>query len=85
MKAQFQANADLQKSLAEEADLRKTIENALIKLDLLQIQVKEYEDVTEYLNNKKDELIEAKKLAEVKNEELKKELAAKEEIATKRL
>lgn len=47
--------------------------------------MKELEDATEYLNNKKEELIEAKKIAEVKNEELRKELAAKEEIAAKRL
>jgi hypothetical protein len=37
------------------------------------------------LNNKKDELIELKKSAEIKNEELRKELSAKEEIAAKRL
>lgn len=37
------------------------------------------------MNNKKEELIESKKIAEVKNEELRKELAAKEEIAAKRL
>jgi hypothetical protein len=47
--------------------------------------VKELEDVTEYLNNKKEELMEARKLAEIKNEELREELAAKEEIAVKRL
>lgn len=43
------------------------------------------EDATEYLNDKKEELIEQKKAADIKNEELKKELAAKEEIAAKRL
>ena len=43
------------------------------------------EDATEFLNFKKDELIEAKKAAEIKNEELIKELNAKEEIAAKRL
>ncbi len=47
--------------------------------------MKELEDATEYLNNKKEELIESKKIAEIKNEELRKELAAKEEIAAKRL
>ena len=47
--------------------------------------MKELEDATEYLNDKKDELIDARKTAEIKNEELKKELAAKEEIAAKRL
>lgn len=65
--------------------MRNTIENALIKLEILQIGVKELEDATEFLNNRKDELIEQKKQAEVKNEELRKELAAKEEIAAKRL
>jgi hypothetical protein len=50
-----------------------------------QIKVKELEDITEYLNNKKEELTEAKRLAEIKNEELKKEAAAKEDLALKRL
>jgi len=71
--------------LAEEADLKNTIENAAINLDILQIKVKELEEATELLNNKKDELLESKKMAEIKNDELKKELAAKEEIAAKRL
>lgn len=47
--------------------------------------MKELEETTIYLNDKKDELIEVKKHADIKNEELKKELAAKEEIAGKRL
>lgn len=85
VKAQFQANAEYQKALAEEADLRNTIENAAVALDILQIKVKELEDTTEYLNSKKDELIEQKKMAEIKNDELRKELAAKEDIAAKRL
>jgi len=37
VKALFLANAEYQKSLSEEADLRNTIENACIKLDVLQI------------------------------------------------
>lgn len=43
------------------------------------------EDATEYLNEKKEELNDGRKAGEIKNEELKKELAAKEEIASKRL
>jgi hypothetical protein len=43
------------------------------------------EDATEYLNQKKDELVEAKKNADIKNDELKRDLAAKEEINAKRL
>ena len=37
VKALFQANAEYQKQLADEADLRNIIENACIKLDVLQI------------------------------------------------
>jgi hypothetical protein len=37
------------------------------------------------LASKKDELMEAKKSAEMKNEELKKEAATKEELAQKRI
>ena len=47
--------------------------------------MKELEESTEYLNEKKLDLIEAKKIADVNNENLKKELAAKEEISAKRL
>lgn len=47
--------------------------------------MKELEDATEFLNDKKEELIEQKKIADIKNEDLKKEHAAKEEIAAKRL
>lgn len=47
--------------------------------------MKELEDTTEYLNSKKEELLEQKKMAEIKNDELRKELAAKEDIAAKRL
>lgn len=56
-----------------------------IKLEMMQIAVKELEDVTDMLAEKKEELIEAKKAAEIKNEELKKEAATKEELAQKRI
>ena len=61
------------------------IDSSLVQVDMLQIQVKELEDATEFLTFKKDELIEAKRAAEIHNEELIKELNAKEEIAAKRL
>lgn len=85
VRTQFEQNVDLQKGMQEETDLKQEIEDAHVSLDLLQIQVKELEDATEFLNEKKEEMIEAKKHADVKNEELRKELSAKEEIATKRL
>ena len=52
---------------------------------MLQIKVKEFEDATEFLNFRKEELIEEKKAAELRNEELIRELATKEELAAKRL
>lgn len=81
----FQADKDLQDCLAEEKQLREKIEDSNVNLELLNIQVKELEDDTDFLNEKKDELNEQRKGAEIKNEELKKELSAKEEIAAKRL
>lgn len=56
-----------------------------VRLEMMQINVKELEDVTDMLASKKDELQEAKKAAEIKNEELKKEAATKEELAQKRI
>ncbi len=85
VKADMLANKDYQDKLAEEANLRKDIEEQGVKLEMMQIQVKELEDVTEMLNSKKEELVEAKKAAELKNEELKKEAATKEELAQKRI
>lgn len=52
---------------------------------MLQIKVKELEDVTEYLNSKKEELLEQKKMAELKNEEIRKTMIAQEDLAAKRL
>lgn len=85
VKAKIQGLTDYQTGLAEEARLREEIFNAGVDLEMKQIKVKELEDITEYLNNKKEELNEAKRLAEIKHEELKKEAAAKEDLALKRL
>jgi len=65
--------------------LREEIFNAGVDLEMKQIKVKELEDITEYLSQKKDELTEAKRLAEIKNEELKKEALSREDMAVKRL
>jgi hypothetical protein len=85
VKAQIQGLADYQTGLAEEAKLRDEIFNAGVDLEMKQIKVKELEDITEYLSQKKDELTEAKRLAEIKNEELKKEALSREDMAIKRL
>lgn len=81
----MEAFAEFQNSKKEARELKEKIENANVTLELLNISVKELEDATEYLNDKKEELINSKQTAEIKNEELKKELSAKEEIAAKRL
>lgn len=85
VKADILAHKEYQDKLAEEANLRKDIEEMGVKLEMMQINVKELEDVTDMLASKKDELNEAKKSAEMKNEELKKEAATKEELAQKRI
>lgn len=41
--------------------------------------------MTEYLNGKKDELLEQKKMAEMKNEEIRKTMAGQEDVAAKRI
>ena len=69
----------------EAVDLLEKIDDGLVKHELLQIQVAELETATSNLNDKKEELIEDKKRADVKNEELVKELKAKEEINEKKL
>jgi ATP-dependent helicase YprA (DUF1998 family) len=81
VKADILAHKEYQDKLAEEANLRRDIEEMGVRLEMMQINVKELEDVTDMLAAKKDELAEAKKAAEVKNEELKKEAATKEELA----
>ena len=85
VKMQFEQNAELQQGLQEEVRLKREIEDALVRLDLLNIQVKELEEATESLTCRKEALMEEKKQAEQRNEELRKELQAKEEIAVKRL
>ena len=71
--------------MKEEKELKEKIEDANVVYEMLNIEVKELEDATEYLNEKKEDLTESRKTAEIKNDELKKELAAKEEVAGKRL
>lgn len=82
---EFLQNVDLQKYLSEARDLIVLIEESWIRYELLQIQVKELEDATETLTDKKEELQEVKKQAEIRNDDLKKELDAKQQAAENRL
>lgn len=81
----FLAKGDYQGALKETKELREAIEAAKVKIQFLDIQVQMLTEMTEQLNNKREELIEEKKLADSKNEELKTQLKAQEEIANKRL
>ena len=71
---------ELKETLEEREKIKDEIEDKLIKLDMLSIQVEEFEKVTEMLNDKKESVAEEKKEAEKRLEDLKKELSAKEEI-----
>ena len=44
--------------------MRDEIFNAGVDLEMKQIKVKELEDITDYLSHKKDELTDARKMAE---------------------
>ena len=76
---------DYQDALAETARLREQIEAAKVQIQFLDIKVNMMSMQTEELNTKRDDLIEEKKMADNKNEELKTQLKAQEEIANKRL
>ena len=85
IKADFLAKVDYQAALKETRELREKIEEAKVQIQFLDIQVKILTEMTEQLNYRRDELVEEKKLADSKNEELKTQLKAQEEIAHKRL
>jgi len=70
------AKADYQGALKETRELREAIEAAKVKIQFLDIEVTMLTEMTEQLNNKREELIEEKKLADSKNEELKTQLKA---------
>ena len=81
----FLAKKEYQDALAETAKLREKIEADKVTTQYLEIQVNLLNEATEVLNQKRDDLAEEKKLADSKNEELKTQLKAKEEIENKRL
>ena len=85
MKLRENSNVELQKLKAEAKELLEKIDDGLVNHELLQIQVAELEIATSNLNDKKDELTEDKKRGDMKNEELLRELKAKEEINEKKL
>ena len=81
----FLAKKEYQDALAETAKLREKIEADKVTTQFLEIQVNLLTNATDELNEKRDTLAEEKKLADTKNEELKTQFKAKEEIENKRL
>ena len=76
---------EYQDALAETDKLREKIEADKVQIQFLDIKVNMMSQQTEEMNTKRDDLVEEKKMADNKNEELKTQLKAQEEIANKRL
>ena len=81
----FNAMKEYQNALAETEELRNKIEAAKVKTQWLEIEINLLSETVEALKCKQEDLMEEQKLAEMRNEELKTQLKAQEEIAKKRL
>jgi hypothetical protein len=77
--------SEVQAIIAEGVKYKNEIEDMHSKLQLLSIMIKELEDGTEFLVEKKEELDAQKKATDDQNEELEKTLKSKEEASQKRL
>jgi len=69
---------EYQKALKDGEDLKDNIETASVDLEMALLEVKELEDITLMLNEKRDTLQEERKEADTRNDELKRDLEAKE-------
>ena len=67
----FLAMREYQDALAETERLREQIEAAKVQIQFLDIKVNMLSNQTEEMNTKRDDLVEEKKMADNKNEELK--------------
>ena len=83
--AAYKNHAELQAAISETNDLRAKIEIAKVQIMQKQIEIGLLQETTEALNRKKEELISEKQDSESKNEELKQQLKAQEDVAHKRL
>jgi len=75
----------LQNLFLEEAKLKSDKEAALVELEYLNVNIKMQEQDTELLIEEKDTLLEAKREADSRHDELKKTWQAKQEIEAKRI
>ena len=57
-------NKDYQSALSETEELLENIEKAKVRIQFLEIQVTVMQEANEFLNQRKDDLIEERKLAE---------------------
>lgn len=70
LEVQYLGMTELQNSIREAKELREKIENAKIKIQFMEIQVKVLTEANEFLSNRREELQEEKAEADIKNEEL---------------
>lgn len=82
---QYLAMAELQASIAEAASLREKIEDAKVKIQMMDVTVKVLGEANDYLARRREELQEEKSEAEHKREELRTAVKAQDDIAAKRL
>jgi outer membrane murein-binding lipoprotein Lpp len=77
--------ADLQDAVRQEAEFREKVEKGKVEEQQLQIQVSIMNDGNDQLYRKKDDLIEQKELLEQKRDQMRKDAAAAEDQANRRM
>jgi hypothetical protein len=65
--------------------LKEDIQIASVNLEMAQLEVKELEDVSLMLNDKRERLQEERKEADQRNDDLKRDLEAKNQLDSKKL
>lgn len=76
---------ELQKLIKEAQDYEEDIENMHEQIAFLQIQIQGQENYTEHLLSEKERLDDQKKLTDEQNEDLDRQVKAKDEATHKRL
>ena len=82
---QYLSMNELQESIKEAERLRERIEQLKVQIQMSDIKVKVLTEANEFLQTKKEELQDEKAEADQKNEELRTQVKAQEEVANKRL
>ena len=82
---QYMAMGELQGLITEAERYATEVEDMHVEHGFLNIKIKELDDACDYLQQTKEELDEKKKETDIANEDLEKQLKAKEEANQKRL